>query len=99
MNPKPAVPPAAPSESEATLDLRQILRALQAVRDGDFSTRLPGDWTGLAGEIADTFNDIVASNARMATELERIGEEVGKKGKTRQKVAVENRAGAWGRME
>ena len=34
------------------IDLRDILRALQAVRDGDFSARLPGDWQGLGGKIA-----------------------------------------------
>ena len=27
--------------------LRDVLKALRAVRDGDFSVRLPGDWTGL----------------------------------------------------
>ena len=39
------------------LDLRKLLRALQAVRDGDFSVRLASDQTGLAGKVADTFND------------------------------------------
>jgi hypothetical protein len=34
---------------EANVDLRKLLRALQAVRDGDFSARLPGDKTGLLG--------------------------------------------------
>jgi len=28
-------------------DLRALLRALDAVRDGDFSVRLPLDWTGI----------------------------------------------------
>jgi hypothetical protein len=63
-----------------------LLRVLQAVRDGDFSVRLPGDWTGLEGKIADTVNEIVKSNARMASELERVGKVVGKQGKTRQRV-------------
>ena len=49
--------------SVGTLDQRELLRALQRVRDGDFSVRLPGDWTGLDGKIADTFNEIVAANA------------------------------------
>ena len=81
------------------LDLRQLLRALQAVRDGDFSARLPGDGTGLGGKIADTFNEIVGANQRMAGELERVGEVVGKRGKTRQRVSVGHRSGAWGGME
>ena len=72
---------------------------MQAVRDGDFSVRLPGDWTGLDGKIADTFNEIVAANASMARELERVGTVVGKQGKTRQRVQFGSPAGAWGEME
>jgi HAMP domain-containing protein/CheY-like chemotaxis protein/signal transduction histidine kinase len=72
---------------------------LQAVRDGDFSVRLPGDWTGLEGKIADTVNEIVQSNARMASELERVGKVVGKQGKTRQRVKFGRASGAWGEME
>jgi HAMP domain-containing protein/CheY-like chemotaxis protein/signal transduction histidine kinase len=84
---------------EATLDLRKLLRALQAVRDGDFSVRLPSDRTGLAGKIADTFNDIVNSNERLARELDRAGQIVGKDGRTRHRVAIDRRSGAWGGME
>src|SRR5579862_5419295 len=58
----------------AVLDQRTLLRALQAVRDGDFSVRLAGDQTGLAGKIADTFNEIVTCNQRLALELERAGQ-------------------------
>jgi len=38
-----------------------MLIALQAMRTGDFSVRLRSDQTGIAGKIADTFNDIVAA--------------------------------------
>jgi HAMP domain-containing protein/CheY-like chemotaxis protein/signal transduction histidine kinase len=79
--------------------LSELLRVLQAVRDGDFSVRLPGDWTGLEGKIADTINEIVSSNARMASELERVGKVVGKQGKTRQRVKFGRASGAWGEME
>jgi HAMP domain-containing protein/CheY-like chemotaxis protein/signal transduction histidine kinase len=79
--------------------LSELLRALQAVRDGDFSVRLPGDWTGLEGKIADTFNEIVTANARIAGELERVGTVVGKQGKTRQRVKFGRASGAWGEME
>jgi len=80
-------------------ELGELLNALQAVRDGDFSVRLPGHWTGLEGKIADTFNEIVASNERMAGELERVGTVVGKRGKTRQRVKFGRVSGAWGEME
>ena len=60
----------------ASGDFTAILASLQTVRDGDFSVRLPGSWTGLAGKIADTFNEIVAANQQMAQELKRVGQVV-----------------------
>ncbi len=84
---------------DSQLDLRRLLRALQAVRDGDFSVRLAGDQTGLAGKIADTFNEIVTCNERLAGELERAGQIVGKDGKTRHRMSSDRRSGAWGAME
>ena len=84
---------------DQSVDLREVLRALRAVRDGDFSARLPADWSGIGGKIADTFNDIVTTNERLATELERVGQSVGKQGKTRQRVRGDRQRGAWGAME
>ena len=66
--------------------LNGLLEALQAMQGGDFSVRLPGNQTGIAGKIADTFNDIVSTNQRMAEQLERVGEVVGKEGRTRQRM-------------
>ncbi|MGH7500496.1 MAG: HAMP domain-containing protein [Longimicrobiales bacterium] len=83
----------------ADLDRRRVLRALQRVNAGDFSARLPGDWTGLNGKIADTFNEIVAANQKMARELKRVGNAVGRKGRTRERVQFGRTAGAWGQME
>src|SRR6188474_1629389 len=83
----------------SSLDLHVLLRDLQAVANGDFSVRLPSDWTGLEGKIADTFNEIVVANARMAEELQRVGRAVGKEGKARQRVEFTKRAGAWHEME
>ena len=80
-------------------ETRALLRALQTMRDGDFSVRLPGDWTGLDGKIADTFNDIVSANEQMASELKRVGHVVGKEGKTRERAHFAQSKGAWGEME
>ncbi len=80
-------------------DLHSLLHVLQAVRVGDFSVRLPSERTGLAGKIADTFNDIVAANQRMAQQIERVGQVVGRDGKTRQRVKFGLSSGAWGEME
>ncbi|MES2521097.1 MAG: HAMP domain-containing protein [Gemmatimonadota bacterium] len=81
------------------LDRRQLLHALQRVRAGDFTVQLPGDFAGLDGKIADTFNEIVAANNQMCGELRRIGEVVGKEGRTRERAKFEHAKGAWGEME
>jgi hypothetical protein len=70
----------------ASGDLSVILASLQTMRDGNFSVRLPGSWTGLAGKIADTFNSIVSANQQMAEELKRVGQVVGKEGRTRERT-------------
>ncbi|HSY86835.1 MAG TPA: HAMP domain-containing protein, partial [Verrucomicrobiae bacterium] len=83
----------------SSADLHALLHVLQAVRVGDFSVRLPSERTGLAGKIADTFNDIVAANQRIAQQIERVGQVVGRDGKTRQRVKFGLSSGAWGEME
>ncbi len=80
-------------------DLSVILGALQVMRDGDFSVRLPGSWTGLAGKVADTFNDIVATSEQMNRELRRVGQVIGKEGRTRERTKFQESRGAWGEME
>ena len=55
-------------------------------------------WTG-PGKIADSFNEIVTANQQMALELKRVGQAVGKEGKTRERIRVEQRRGAWDEME
>ncbi|MGH8193735.1 MAG: HAMP domain-containing protein [Woeseiaceae bacterium] len=84
---------------DSDLDLADMLAALQAMRNGDFSVRLPSDWTGLAGKIADTFNDVVIANDHLAKELQQISEAVGRRGRTRQRVRSERHVGSWGEME
>ena len=83
----------------SSAELHDLLHALQAMRVGDFSVRMAGSQVGLLGKIADTFNEIVAANERMAQQLERVGHVVGREGKTRQRVKFGQTHGAWGEME
>jgi HAMP domain-containing protein len=83
----------------ASADLSVILASLQTMRDGDFSVRLPGYWTGLHGKIADTFNDIVSANQQMARELKRVGKAIGKEGRTSERTRFHESRGSWGEME
>ncbi|MEH2460692.1 HAMP domain-containing protein [Nostoc sp.] len=77
------------------LDLNQLLRTLNAVKQGDFSARMPIDHTGVAGKIADTLNDIIDQNERMAAELQRIGNVVGKEGKIADRASLGDVRGSW----
>ena len=85
--------------SASELDRRQLLRALQHVRGGDFAVQLPVTWSGIDGEIAETFNEIVAANQRIAREMKRVGQVVGEEGRTRERVKFDSSKGAWGEIE
>ena len=77
------------------LDGRELLSALTALKRGDFSVRLPVEWTGMAGKIADTFNDVIELNERMADELDRLGRVVGKEGKISERASLGDVSGSW----
>jgi HAMP domain-containing protein/signal transduction histidine kinase/ActR/RegA family two-component response regulator len=77
------------------VELRELLTALTAFKHGDFSARLPADWTGIVGKVADTFNDVIALNQRMSRELERIGRVVGKEGRITQRASLGGVSECW----
>ena len=103
--PKELSLPNGPQPSPAREDLNgsavlhELLRALQAMRVGDFSVRLPVNAGGVEGKIADTFNEIVAANQTLAKQLEGVGQVVGREGRTRKRVKLGFSYGAWGEME
>ena len=77
------------------IDTKALLTALTALKKGDFSVRLPLEWTGVAGKVADAFNDVLELNERMARELERLSRVVGKEGKISQRAALGDVSGSW----
>src|SRR4026209_1099899 len=87
------------SPGGSPLELQNLLQALRAMRAGDFSVRMTGEEDGLLGKIADTFNEIVAANQRMAEQIERVGQLVGREGQTRHRVKFGLSSGAWGEIE
>lgn len=91
--------PSTTNGNNATSFAYDLLHTLQAIRGGDFSVRMAGGHRGLAGEIAETLNAIAAANQRIAHQLRRVGEEVGREGKTRQRAKFALSDGAWGEME
>src|SRR5256886_2407633 len=86
--------------SPEMLDRGALLKALRALRKGEFSVRMPMDLVGIDGEIAQAFNDVVEINEMIAGEFARIGNEVGKEGKTgqRAKLRVAREVGTEGKL-
>ena len=76
-------------------NLTALLDALTALKKGRRGVRLPLDWTGVAGKVADAFNDVVELNERMAGELGRLSRVVGKEGKLGQRLSLGDVDGFW----
>ena len=80
------------------LDGAAILGALRALRNGDLRVRLPEGEAGMAGAIAQAFNDIVELNQRTTDELRRISRAVGREGRISHRVSI-GPGGSWRRNE
>src|SRR6266550_4134454 len=74
---------------------RMLLRTLTAIKKGDFTARMPVEFTGTAGKIADTLNEFIDSQERMTSEVERIANVVGKEGKLNQRAQLPSTGGGW----
>jgi HAMP domain-containing protein/signal transduction histidine kinase/DNA-binding response OmpR family regulator len=74
---------------------RQLLTAMMAFRDGDFSVRLPADWPGMDGRIAEAFNQSVAHEGRISREVARLSVTVGKEGRLKQRMTLPGAVGGW----
>jgi signal transduction histidine kinase/HAMP domain-containing protein/ActR/RegA family two-component response regulator len=78
------------------LDEAVLLGVLAGVRSGDFAVRMPREWTGVAGKVADTLNDVIAANQTLETELARVSRVVGKEGRLSQRVSYNGTDQGWG---
>jgi HAMP domain-containing protein/signal transduction histidine kinase/DNA-binding response OmpR family regulator len=76
-------------------DLESLLDALISLRKGEFTIRLPNDWVGLRGKVADTFNDVMDQLEGMTNEVDRISRVVGKEGKIKQRASSGHLRGSW----
>ena len=96
VRPEPPAPAAEPEPAGLDAESAAALRlALRAARDGDFSVRLPVRGRGLAGELASEFNELVATNDRMARELVRVARIIGREGRMTERATLDGAGGAW----
>jgi len=56
---------------------------------------MPLEWTGVAGKVADGFNDVIIANEALGAELARVSDVVGKQGKLSQRVVLGGAAQSW----
>ena len=74
--------------AESDSRLKQMLAAVSAFRDGEFSVRMPGDWDGTSFRIAEAFNQALAHDERISREIGRLSQNVGKEGRLKQRMTV-----------
>ncbi len=77
------------------VDTRVLLGVLARVKGGDFSARMPFEWTGVAGKIADGFNDVIVANEALGLELARVSRVVGRQGELSQRVVLGGSTQSW----
>src|SRR5438093_517951 len=77
------------------VDAKQLLQVLTRYKRGDFTARVRVDRTGVAGKIYDTVNDIIEQNQKLAGELQRISNIVGKAGHMQQRASLAGASGGW----
>jgi HAMP domain-containing protein/CheY-like chemotaxis protein len=80
------------------LDVKLLLATLMALKKGDFTARMPSDWTGISGKIADTLNDIIETNNKMVDAVTEVSRVVGREGHLTQRAEVPGVVGGWGTM-
>ncbi|MEV6651881.1 HAMP domain-containing protein [Streptomyces sp. NPDC051219] len=87
--------PVRPTAELSEEGLRRLLAGLTAVRDGDFSTRLPEDADGLLGEIASVYNGMADQLSLVTAEVTRVAREVGGQGLLGGHARVPRVSGVW----
>lgn len=65
------------------------------MKKGDFSYRMPYDRTGVAGKVADTFNEIMDIQEGLVAEVQTVSKVVGEEGDLSRRFIQRNRGGAW----
>ena len=55
--------------SVEAIDSRVLLSVLAQVKEGDLAARMPVEWTGVAGKVADGLNDVILENQALSRML------------------------------
>ncbi|WP_407551225.1 HAMP domain-containing protein [Streptomyces sp. Pv4-95] len=102
-DPPAASAPAASADSVTSPDgqwvrtsaLRPLLAAMNALCDGDFSARVASPDDGVVADMTGVFNRIVARNAHLAQEMERVRGEIIRQGRLDERITASPGQGTW----
>src|SRR5262245_52987791 len=83
-----------PGESDEA-QLRRLLDAMTAMRDGNFRRRVPSDSDGIIGELASVYNDIADRQEHLAKELARVRRAAGTQGRHDERLQAGTGEGGW----
>ncbi|HEY3806295.1 MAG TPA: HAMP domain-containing protein [Kofleriaceae bacterium] len=77
------------------LERREILAALRAFKRGEFSVRMRENLTGVDGQIAESFNEIVVMADGIRAEAAAVAVDVGKAGNAARRMRRVGSSGGW----
>ncbi|MEZ5121182.1 MAG: HAMP domain-containing protein [Solirubrobacterales bacterium] len=93
-----ATAPAGDEDGALTRDgqaIEQIIAALTAAADGDFSVRVRARRRDQIGELQSRVNELIELNARQARELRRVSRVIGREGRMTERASLGPVAGGW----
>ena len=79
------------------INVAVLLNVLIGMKNGDLDVRMPNDLTGNAGKVADTLNQIIINNQKLANSVEELAYAVNKEGKLSQPLEFDPGTRVWGR--
>jgi len=77
------------------LERREVLAALRAFKRGEFATRMRENLTGVDGQIAEAFNEIVLMVDGIRAEAAAVSQDVGKAGNAARRMRRVGTSGGW----
>src|SRR5690242_4863234 len=76
-------------------ELKQLLAALEAARDGDFKVRLPVAGKGLGADLRRAFNELAERRESFSKEVVRVGRAIGREGRLNDRADTSDLTGHW----
>ncbi len=76
-------------------ELKRLVEALRAAKNGDFSARLSAATDSGLGEVAVAFNELAERQESFAFELQRVNRVIEREGRMTERASLPGAAGSW----